>query len=122
MPNDDLNTDQELWAARVRLHFEPDLRDPAEEVARILVPVVGRRIKELRPETHMGEILRWLKDQTSVLTSSLDWVELMMMIEEQMGTEITDEFAERLEEHAFREFVVHLVGNRRRLSRLIATD
>jgi hypothetical protein len=110
----DLNPDQELWAARIRPHFEPHLADMAEAVARELVPYVGEQLKALRPETTIGEIQRWLYARKDSVRSSLDWVEIFMVLEDIVESVISDGFAENLEEHTFRELVVHLQVNRRR--------
>lgn len=106
--------DRQAWAARIRAHFEPELRDIAEAVAAALVEAVGPRIKQLRPETPMAEVLRWLKEERAG-AGSLDWVELLMVIEEVVPSEVTDAFAETLEQRTFREYVEHLHANRRRV-------
>jgi hypothetical protein len=108
-----LNPDQELWAARIRPHFEPPLADMAEAVARELVPYIGEQLKALRPETTIGEIQRWLYARKDAFRSSLDWVEFFMILEDIVESEISDAFAENLEEHTFRELVVHLQRNRK---------
>lgn len=108
-----LDTDQQLWAARIRLHFEPHLRDIAEEVARIFVPVIGARVKELRRDTRMSEVLGWFEERRKLLNSSLDWVELIMSLEEIVQSEVSDEFAERFADHTLHELVVHLDAKRK---------
>jgi hypothetical protein len=52
--------DLELFAARVRLHFEPSLRDAAYALSLPLARVCGTRIKGLRPETTIDEIRGWI--------------------------------------------------------------
>jgi hypothetical protein len=52
--------DLELFAARIRLHFEPELRDAAYALALPLALVCGARIKSLRPETTLAEIRGWM--------------------------------------------------------------
>jgi acyl carrier protein len=44
---------------------------------------------------------------------SLDWVELVMAMEEEIGCDLTDDFAETFEQRTFRELVEHLYANRR---------
>jgi acyl carrier protein len=99
------------WAARIRPHFEPRLQDTAETVARMFAPSVGSKLKDLRPETRMEELLQWVKESGR---SSLDWVELIMFIEEELPSEVSDEFAESLELRTFRDFVEHLHSRRKR--------
>jgi acyl carrier protein len=99
------NEDERLWAARIRLHFEPELRDTAEGIAAVFVTYTGSRIKLLRPETRLLELLSWVKETPN---GSLDAVELVMGLEDSVGAEITDEFAEQLEDHTFRELVHHM--------------
>jgi hypothetical protein len=69
--------DIELFAARIRLHFEPDLRDTAYNLALPLARLCGARIKALRPETTLAEIREWLGVSSAVEdplqdTASLD--------------------------------------------------
>jgi hypothetical protein len=52
--------DLELFAARIRLHFEPELRDAAYALALPLALACGARIKSLRPETTLAEIRGWI--------------------------------------------------------------
>jgi hypothetical protein len=52
--------DVELFAARIRLHFEPDLRAVAYGLALPLARVCGARIKDLRPDTRLSEIRAWI--------------------------------------------------------------
>jgi hypothetical protein len=52
--------DLELFAARIRLHFEPELRDAAYRLALPLALACGARIKSLRPETTLAEIRGWM--------------------------------------------------------------
>ena len=108
-------TDRDLaaWAAEIRSHFEPELQDVAGGAARVLVRAVGHRIRRLRPETRMAEVVSWLKDAESRRSTSLDWVEILMAVEEELSTETTDVFAETLEQRTFREYVEHLHAHRR---------
>jgi hypothetical protein len=85
----------------------------AEAVAAVLVLAVGSRIKQLRPETPMSEVFSWLKDDASPRPASLDWVEMLMAVEEEVSSEATDAFAETLEQRTFREYVEHLHAHRR---------
>lgn len=107
----DLTPDQELWAARVRLHFEPRLRDTAEKLARGFVVGAGPRLRQLRPHTPLREVLGWCREGDSGW-SSLDEVETVMAIEEEAGIEIADSFAEHFHDHTFRELVLHVHGPR----------
>jgi hypothetical protein len=52
--------DIELYAARIRLHFEPELRDAAYGIALPLARLCGARIKALRPQTTLTEIRDWV--------------------------------------------------------------
>jgi hypothetical protein len=105
--------DLEAWAARIRPHFEPRLQDIAEAAAAVLVLGVGSRIKQLRPETPMGEVFSWLTDDASSRRTSVDWVEMLMAVEEEVSSESTDAFAKTLEQRTFREYVDHLHAHRR---------
>jgi len=59
----------------------------------------GVRVKQLRPET-TDDILAWMG------TDSLDAVESMMVLEEEIGLEIPDSVAERSATVSFRELVL----------------
>ena len=85
----------------------------ATSAAGVLVLAVGSRVKELRPETPMSKVLDWLKDDANRRNTSLDWVELLMAVEEEVSSETTDAFAETLEQRTFREYVEHLHAQRR---------
>jgi hypothetical protein len=107
-------TDQDLaaYAARIRPHFPAAQQDTAEAVAYCLASVVGPKIKELKPDTSMSTVLAWLKETPSGLCSP-DWVELLMAIELEVSSEVTDDFAETLESRRFSEYVAHLVSQKR---------
>jgi hypothetical protein len=63
--------DIELFAARIRLHFEPDLRDTAYNLALPLARLCGARIKALRPETTLAEIRGWVGGVSSAIEDPL---------------------------------------------------
>ena len=44
---------------------------------------------------------------------SPDWVELLMVIEEEVSSEVTDDFAETIESRSFSEYVAHFVCQKR---------
>ncbi len=79
-------TTQDLlaFAARIRPHFDPRLQDIAEEFALHIAQSAGVRTKELRPDTTLEEILEWMR------TDSLHRLELIMVIEEELGIQIPD--------------------------------
>jgi acyl carrier protein len=98
--------DLRAFAARIRSHFDPPLQDIAEEFALLIARTAGARAKELRPETTLDEILEWLGP------GSLDRVETIMAIEEEMAFEIPDADAERSSVTTFRQLVI-LIALRR---------
>jgi len=91
--------DIEQFAARIRLHFEPDLRDVAFDLAHAVSRVVGARVKLLRPETTIAEIFSWVSESDS---GSLDKVEWIMAMEGELGFEIPDALAARIDRGTFR--------------------
>jgi hypothetical protein len=105
--------DIELFAARIRLHFEPELRDDANALAREIANGVGARVKDLRPETNLGEILEWFgtKDNYPI---SLDRVEWMMGLEVELGFELEEFDGGSMERTTFRRLVQ--LRNKRRLA------
>ena len=107
-------TDQDLaaLAARIRPHFPVSQQDTAEAAAYCLATAVGTKIRELRPDTSMSTVLAWLKAAPNGLCSP-DWVELLMVIEEEVSSEVTDDFAETIESRNFSEYVAHLVSQKR---------
>ena len=98
--------DLRAFAARIRAHFEPPLQDIAEEFALLIARTAGSRTKLLRPDTTLDEILSWLG------TDSLDRVEVLMAIEEELIFEIPDDDAERSAVITFRELVVQIARKR----------
>ena len=50
------NEDREVFAARIRPHFEPDMRDIAYELALGIARCVEVKAKLLRPETTFAEV------------------------------------------------------------------
>jgi acyl carrier protein len=101
--------DVEQFAARIRLHFEPALRDIAFDLARAIARVVGSQVKLLRPETKIAEIFAWVSESDS---GSLDKVEWIMAIEMELGFELPDELAGRFDWTTFRELVEYVARNR----------
>jgi acyl carrier protein len=101
-------TEQDLraLAARIRPYFDLPLQDIAEEFALIIAHTAGVRVKELRPETTLDEILEWLGPE------SLDRVETIMAIEEELAFEIPDADAERSSVTTFRQLVLHIARKR----------
>ena len=106
--------DVELFAARVRLHFSPELRETAFEVAYAIARVAGPKVKSLTPETTLDQILDWVKGEWPVPSDSLDLVEWVMAIEEEAGPafKIPDELASRLDRATFRELVEYRARRR----------
>ena len=98
--------DLQAFAARIRAHFEPPLQDVAEEVALQIARTAGGRTKDLRPHTTLNEIVSWLG------TDSLDKVEAMMAIEEELLFELSDGDAERSANITFRDWVVKIARKR----------
>jgi hypothetical protein len=64
--------DLELFAARIRLHFEPALRDTAYNLALPLARLCGARIKALRPETTLAEIRKWVGGSPALEDPAMD--------------------------------------------------
>ena len=75
-------TDLEMFAARIRPHFEPELRDTAYRLALEIALTVGDKVKDLRPETRLDEITLWLGG-AELGIDSLDSIELVMALEEE---------------------------------------
>jgi hypothetical protein len=110
MPVD--NADLAAWAARIRPHFPVAERDIAESAASWLANSIGPKVKELRPDTSMETVLSWVKAAPHRF-SDPNWVELLMAIELEVSSELTDEFAETLEARTFAEYVSHLASRKR---------
>jgi acyl carrier protein len=77
-------------------------------VASVVVRGIGVRPTLLRPETPMREIIAWFQESKNSGLASLEMVELFMLIEEELRCDLTDEFAETLEQRTFGEYVSHL--------------
>lgn len=101
--------DVEQFAARIRLHFEPELRDIAFDCAHSIARLVGARVKLLRPETPIAEIFAWVSESDS---GSLDKVEWIMAMEDELEFEIPDELAARIDRATFRELVEYAAQRR----------
>lgn len=101
--------DVEQFAARIRLHFAPELRDIAFDFAHCIAGLVGARVKLLRPETTIAQISAWVSEADS---SSLDMVEWIMAMEVELGFEIPDQLAARIDRATFRELVDHVARQR----------
>src|SRR5262245_17703215 len=101
-------TDQDLraFAAGIRPHFIPPLQDIAEEFALVIARGAGARVKELRPETTLDEIIAWFDG------GSLDGVEMIMAMEEELAFEISDEDAGRSSFTTFRQLVIQIARAR----------
>jgi hypothetical protein len=57
--------DWDLVVAFVRLDFPPNQRDVAQKIASGLAQIVGLKIKQLRPEHTLEQILGWADDHIS---------------------------------------------------------
>jgi hypothetical protein len=104
--------DLELFAARIRPYFEPQLRDFAYALALDISRCVGPKVKQLRPDTRMTEIFQWLEEQEP-FPRSLDQVELVMALEVEMGLEVPDEMAKDWDRLTFRSLVLERARRRR---------
>jgi hypothetical protein len=103
---------RQIRAVRIRSRFQPHLQDIAEVTAAVLGRAIGAQAKHLYPETRMADIVQWLKDSTRSGRASLDWVEVLMEVEERASCELTDAFAETLERRTFGEYLEHLYAHR----------
>ena len=61
----------------------------------------------------MEEVMLWLKDAEEQGSASLNWVEILMAMEEEASSEVSDAFAETIEQRSFREYVEQLHARRR---------
>lgn len=105
-------SDLEMFAARIRPHFEPTLRETAYLAALEIAYVVGAKVKELRPETTLAEIWAWLDSHDPLqgtLHDSLDTVELAMALEAEFGI---DEPGSKPGLDTFRDLVIHRARRR----------
>jgi len=109
------DTDVELYAARIRPHFPPELRETAYSLALPIACVVGARAKLLRPETTIDEILEWLGPHYARGKDSIDRVETIMAMEEDLGAAfvLPDELAARTDTMTFRELVQYVAAKKR---------
>jgi hypothetical protein len=107
--------DVEMFAARIRPYFAPDLRDTAFSLALSIARVVGAKVKVLRPETTLDEIIEWLAPHYAEEKDSLEKVELIMAIEEDLGAAfvLPDELASRSGAATFRELIQHVAAKMR---------
>lgn len=97
--------DLQLYAARVRPHFAPELRDMAEALAYQIAGVVGPNATQLRPETTLEEILEWLEASAPYREDSIDEVEWIMALEEETGFEIPDRLTADAKAATFKQWV-----------------
>jgi len=72
----------------------------------LIAQTAGASVKLLRPDTVLDDILAWIG------TDSLDRVEVMMAIEEELGFEIPDPQAERSDRTTFRDLVLSIAKKR----------
>jgi hypothetical protein len=105
--------DLAAWTRRVGQHFEGPCKGIAEAFAEFVAFELGPRLKSLRPETQMADVLEWIQTPAYSERAPNDWVEILMAVEEAVGCEMTDDFAETLERHTFRDYVEHLNAHRR---------
>jgi hypothetical protein len=108
-------TDVDLYAARIRGHFPPELREPAYSLALHIARITGTKAKLLRPETTIDEILEWLGPHYVQGKDSLDKVEMIMAMEEDLGAAfvLPDELASRTDTMTFLELVQHVAAKKR---------
>lgn len=108
-------TDIEMYAARVRAHFPPELRDTAFALAFSIARIVGPKTKELRAETTFDEIVEWLGPHYVWGKDSLDKVERVMAVEEELGEAfvLPDELAARSGTLTFADLVRHIAAKKR---------
>ena len=107
--------DVELYAARIRPHFPPELREAAYSLAIPIARIVGPKAKLLRPETTIDEILDWLSPHYAQGKDSLDKVEMIMAMEEDLGDAfiLPDELTSRTDTMTFRELVQYVAAKKR---------
>jgi hypothetical protein len=109
------DTDVEMFAARIRAYFQPELRETAFSLALAIARVVGAKAKTLRPETTLDEIIEWLEPHYVGDKDSLEKVELVMAMEEELGVSfvLPDDFGGSTDIATFRELVQHVAANER---------
>jgi hypothetical protein len=103
--------DLEAFAARIRPHFKPELRDIAYELALGIARCVGPKAKELRPDTRFEEIFEWF-EKPEPFPTSLDQVEWVMALEEELGMALPDSMAGQPKFGTFRELVLERARKR----------
>lgn len=108
-------TDVEMYAARIRLHFPAELRETAFSLALPIARIAGARAKLLRAETTIDEIYEWLDPHFVHENDSLDKVATLMAMEEQLGPAfvLPDELAARTATVTFRELVQFVAAKKR---------
>lgn len=62
--------DWEVIVAFIRLEFPPAQRDVAQKIAAGLAEIVGLKIKQLRPEYTLSQIVGWADDPVSAASVS----------------------------------------------------
>lgn len=107
--------DLQLYAARVRAHFPPHLRNAAEVVAYGIARAVGPKVKELRPETTVSEILGWTESLGHYSQDSVDTVEWIMALEEEFEFEIPDYDSERAKTMTFQDWIEGIARQSKRV-------
>jgi hypothetical protein len=107
--------DLELFAARIRPHFPLELRDTAYELALSIARVAGPKAKLLTPDTTIDTIIEWTDAVFLSSSDSLDRVEQVMALEEELGSAfvLPDEIAARTDRATFRDWVEHAAKARR---------
>jgi hypothetical protein len=108
-------TDVQMFAARIRAYFPPELRESAFSLALAIAHVVGPKAKSLRPETTLDEIIEWLRPHYVGDRDSPDEVELVMAIEEELGVSLvlSEEFAGSTDTATFGELVQQVAASER---------
>jgi acyl carrier protein len=107
--------DVQLFAARIRLHFPPEQRDIAYELAYGIARIVGPKVKLLTPDTTMDEIVAWIQaEEPFGSLDSLDKVEWIMALEEELpGLDIPDDLASNTDRTTLRDVVERRAKHRR---------
>jgi acyl carrier protein len=108
-----------LFASRIRPHFPPELRETAFELAYAIARFAGVKAKELRPETTLDEILAWMKLEWPQPKDSLDAIEWVMALEEELEDSfaLPDDLAGRTDTATFAELVESNARRRRKRKR-----
>lgn len=108
-------SDVAMYAMRIRAHFPSELRDTAFALAFSIARIVGPKAKQLRPETTLDEIIEWLGPHYIRSKDSLDKVEIVMAIEEDLGDAfvLPDELATRADTATFADLVRYAFAKER---------